>query len=217
MKKIIALTGLGLAGLVSMPAYAGSTTSSGPATGTGLSAATSLDFTITIPQVVYLRVGTTTAATADPIAFSVAAANLGDGSVTGATNTSGDLSNGAVTVRVYGNSGNISLKSTTTGPMTNTIGTGNETIPWSQISVNTAALATTTAGFTNAPITHPGFNSGATGGDSATATTLVAVNRLVRAEGQWTYRYANASFLPAGIYGVTSAKNGRVTYTASLP
>ena len=59
-------------------------------------------------------------------------------------------------MRTYGNGGNISLNSTTTGPLTT--GTAGEVIPWSQISVAAAPLASTTTGFTNAVITHPAFN-----------------------------------------------------------
>jgi hypothetical protein len=117
-----------------------------------------------------------------------------------------------VTVRVYGNGGNVSLNSATTGPLTT--GTAGETIPWSQISVTGGALAATTSGFTNAAITHPAFNTGASGGNG-TAATLTATNRLVRVEGKWTYSYLNTGIPAAGTYGGTVAKNGRVTYTAT--
>jgi hypothetical protein len=213
MKKIIALSSLGLAGLASLPAQAESTFTS-PAT-TGSTATARLDFSIVIPQVLFLRVGTSagntsTTATIDAMTFTVPATDVGDaGAIAG---TGGDLTAGAVTVRVYGNGGNISLNSATTGPLTT--GTAGETIPWSQISVTGAALAATTSGFTNAAITHPAFNTGASGGNG-TASTLTATNRLVRVEGKWTYSYLNANLPAAGTYGGTVAKNGRVTYTAT--
>ena len=213
MKKIIALSTLGLASLLAMQAKAESTFTT-PAT-TGSTAAARLDFSIVIPQVLFLRVGTSagntsTTATVDAMTFTVPAANVGDASVI--AGTGGDLTAGAVTVRVYGNGGNISLNSATTGPLTT--GTAGETVPWSQISVAGAALGSTTAGFTNAAITHPAFNTGATGGNG-TAATLTATNRLVRVEGKWTYSYLNTTLPAAGTYGGTVANKGRVTYTAT--
>lgn len=182
---------------------------------TGSTANARLDFSIVIPQVLFLRVGTSSGNTAtdgtiDAISFTVPGANVGDSTVI--NGVGGDLTAGAVTVRVYGNGGNISLNSATTGPLTT--GTAGETIPWSQVSVAAAALTTGTTGFTNAAITHPAFNLGAAGGNG-TATTLTATNKIVRAEGKWTYTYLNANPVAAGTYGGTVAKNGRVTYTAT--
>ena len=211
MKKLILISTMGLAGLLTAPAQAESTFTSPAATNS--TATARLDFSIVIPQVLFLRVGTSsgnaaTDGTINGIAFTVPDTNVGDGSVI--AGVGGDLGAGAVTVRVYGNGGNISLNSATTGPLTNATG---ETIPWSQISVAAAALAGTTAGFTNTAITHPAFNLGGTGG-AGTATTLTATNKVVRVEGQWTYSYLNTNAVAAGTYG-TNARNGRVTYTAT--
>lgn len=213
MKKHLLVSALSLASLFAAPAWAESTYTS-PAT-TGSTATARLDFTVTIPQVLFLRVGTSsgnaaTDGTIDGITYTVPAANVGDASVI--AGVGGDLTAGAVTVRTYGNGGNISLNSTTTGPLTT--GTAGEVIPWSQISVAAAPLASTTTGFTNAAITHPAFNLGATGG-AGTVTTLTATNKVVRVEGKWTYSYLNTNAVAAGTYGGTVAKNGRVTYTAT--
>ena len=212
MKKLILISALGAASLLTTPAQAESTFTS-PAI-VGSTATARLDFSIVIPQVLFLRVGTSsgnaaTDGTINGIAFTVPGANVGDGSVI--AGGGGDLGAGAVTVRVYGNGGNISLNSATTGPLTT--GVAGEEIPWSQISVAAAALAGTTAGFTNTAITHPAFNLGGTGG-AGTATTLTATNKVVRVEGQWTYSYLNTNAVAAGTYG-TNARNGRVTYTAT--
>lgn len=211
MKKLILVSAMSLASLLSAPAQAESTFVS-PAT-TGSTATARLDFSIVIPQVLFLRVGTSsgnadTDGTTDPISFTVPGANVGDASVI--TGAGGDLTAGAVTVRAYGNGGNITLNSSTSGQLTT--GVVGEVIPWSQISVAAAALATSTPGFTNAAITHPTFN--ATGG-AGTATTLTATNKVVRVEGKWTYTYLNTNVVAAGTYGGTIAKNGRVTYTAT--
>ncbi len=214
MKKLIVVSALSVAGLLSTAAQAESQFVN-PAT-TGSVATARLDFTVVIPQVLFLRVGTGAASnvvsdgTIDGITYTVPAANVGDSSLI--AGVGGDLTAGAVTVRVYGNGGGINLNSNTTGPLTT--GTAGEVIPWSQISVASAALAATTPGFTNAAITHPAFNTGAAGG-AGTPTALAATNKVVRVEGRWTYTYLNANTVPAGTYGGTVARNGRVTYTAT--
>jgi len=214
MKKILLPLGaLSLAASLVAPAHAESTYTA-PAI-VGSTATGRVDISIVIPQVLFLRVGTSSGNTAtdgtiDSTTFTVPAANVGDASAI--AGVGGDLTAGAVTVRVYGNSGNVSLNSTTTGPLNN--GTATETIPWSQIGVTGGALAATTSGFTNAAITHPAFNTGASGG-TGTASTLTATNRLVRVEGKWTYSYLNTGIPAAGTYGGSVAKNGRVTYTAT--
>jgi hypothetical protein len=185
-------------------------------TGAGATTASAkLDFQVVIPKVLYLRVGSGTDnasnAAVDLLTFTVPAANVGNGiAVAG---TGGDLTAGAVTVRAYGNGGNpITLNSTTAGPLLS----GTDSIPWSEISVTPAALGATTLGFTNAAITHPAFNTGASGG-SGTATTLSAgTSKVTRVEGKWTFAYANTGFVPAGTYGAPAA-SGRVTYTISQP
>lgn len=210
MKQHILWGAIALAGLATTAAQAESTFTNPAATNS--TATARLDFSIVIPQVLFLRVGTSASnfasdGTVDSIVFNVPAANVGDG--TAIAGTGGDLTGGAVTVRVYGNGGNISLNSSVSGAMANVAA---DTIPWSEISVAAAPLAVPTAGYTNAAITHPAFN--ATNNGSGTATTLTAVNRVVRAEGRWTYSYLNTATVPAGTYG-TSARNGRVTYTAT--
>lgn len=213
MKKLILVSALSLTGLFAAPAWAESQYVA-PAITTSTASA-HLDFTVVIPQVLFLRVGTSsgnsaTDTTVDSITYTVPGANVGDASVI--SGVGGDLTTGAVTVRTYGNGGNISLNSTTTGPLTT--GNAGEVIPWSQINVATAPLTGTTTGFTNAGITHPAFNTGAAGG-TGTATTLTATNKVVRVEGKWTYTYLNTNSVAAGTYGGTVAKNGRVTYTAT--
>lgn len=190
-------------------------TTTTPAT-TASTATGRLDVSVVIPAILYLRIGTGSAVaaanntTVDSIAFTVPAANVGDGSVINASAASGDLTNGAVTVRVFSNVGtNVTLNSGVTGQLINGAG---DTIPWSQIGVAAAALTTGTSGYTNAAITHPTF-SASTG--NGTATTLTAASKLVRQECKWTYTYANGNVMPAGTYGATIANNGRVTYTAT--
>lgn len=179
-----------------------------------LSATARLNFTVTIPRAMYLQVGTgtnfTTVGTIDSLNFVVPPGAVGaGGSIAG---TGGDLGAGAVTVRVLGNVGNLSLNSSVSGPLSN----GSSTIPWSAITVAAAPLTTgTTIGFTNAAITHPPFS--ATTGAGPTPTTFAATNSVVRQESKWTFAYDNSGFHPPGTYGSTVANNGVVTYTLTSP
>lgn len=191
-------------------------------TGTPPTATARLDFTVTIPKVLFLQVGTGSTApalatngTVNSMSFAVSAGSMGNG--TAVAPTGGDLPGGnAVTVRVLGNSGHVWLTDTTTGPLSSGV-VGHPTIPWSDIAVTSGALATTTPGYANTGIAHPPFNTGAAGGVSAMPTILTATGGLVRREGSWTFAYANTATLPAGSYGSTPGNNGRVTYTATAP
>ncbi|MDR6535889.1 hypothetical protein [Variovorax soli] len=188
-------------------------------TGTGaLSASAKLNFSVTIPKVLFLQVGTGTSyssnATVDNISFAVPAGSVGNG--TAVAGAGGDQTAGAVTVRVLGNSGAVTLNNAVTGPLGTGVA-GNPTVPWSDITVASAPLSSTTGGFTNTGIAHPAFNTSAGGGTSTTGTTLTATGGLVRQEGKWTFAYANTATLPAGTYGNTAGNNGVVTYTATTP
>ncbi|GAA5006673.1 hypothetical protein FNZ56_04950 [Pseudoluteimonas lycopersici] len=176
-------------------------------TGTGsLTATARLDFQITIPKFLYLRVGTGTNlannTTVDLINFAVPATGVGGG--TGVvTTTGGDLTGGKVTARVMGNGGNVTLSSTTAGALNDG---GTNTISYSQISTTAAVLTSGTA------LAAPALADGAT-----TNTTVTATNGVVNRDAQWTYAYANSAVVAAGTYGGVNVNNGRVTYTAVTP
>ena len=178
--------------------------------GTGsLTATAHLDFQITVPQVLYLRVGTApagyaTGSTVDLISFTVPAANVGDGTVVAATATSGDLGNGTVTARVMGNGGNVTFTSTTTGAISD--GNG-DTVSFSKLAVSSAVNTSTTA------LPHPTFVDGGV----SSALTLTATNHVVNQDAKWTFTYLNNSILGAGTYGGVNTNNSRVTYTAVMP
>jgi hypothetical protein len=165
-----------------------------------------LDFKITVPKVIYLRVGTGTNlaanGTIDLIDFTVPAASLGNGTAIAATAASGDLTNGAVTARVIGNNGTVTFTSTTTGALSN----GTDTISYGQISAAVATLTSATA------LPHPALVDGAT-----TTVSLTPVGKVVNQDAKWTFTYLNAAVVAAGTYGGINTNNGRVTYTASMP
>jgi hypothetical protein len=180
-------------------------------------ASASLDYRVVIPRVLYIRIGNGVAGTGGTVNLmdmSPAAANVGDGTAVAATG--GDQGPAGVTVRIYGNGNTpITLNSATTGQLSTGV-VGAPTLPWTDITVTPAALAATTAGFTNGAITHPAFNNAAAGG-AGTATVLNPVGGSVRQEGRWDIAYANTGLPAAGTYGGANINNGRVTYTVSMP
>jgi hypothetical protein len=174
----------------------GANAESSVATGAGaLSTNARVDFQITIPKFVALRVGTNSG-TIDLVSFTVPAANVGNG--TAVAGTGGDLGGGAVTATVLGNGGNVTLQANTPGAINNG-GTG--TINWSQI--------TTASNNVNLPA--PVLANGA----SATVTVTAAAG-VVNQTATWTYSYANTGVVVPGTYGGVGVNNGRVTYTASV-
>lgn len=180
-------------------------------TGTGaLSADAHVDFQVTVPKVLYLRVGTGSAygaadtATIDLIDFTVPAANLGDGTAIAASATSGDLGNGAVTARLIANGGDVTFTSTTAGPLST--GTAGETISYDQISTTVATLTSTVA------LPHPTLVDGAT----TTTTVSPTSGKIVNRDATWTYKYLNQAVVGAGTYGGVDTNNSRATYTASI-
>ena len=196
------------AALVAAPLMANAESAFTTGAGTPITASAHLDFQITIPKILYLRVGTGTAmaanATINQIAFSVPAANVGDGSVISATAGSGDLGNGVVTARVIGNNGTVTFTSTTVGALGNGAG---DTISYGQIA--TAAAANTSA----TVLAHPTLADAAT----TTVTLTPASGKVINRDAKWTYTYTNAAVVAPGTYGGVNTNNSRVTYTASMP
>lgn len=180
-----------------------------PGTGTPITASARLDFQVTAPKILYLRVGTgtdfATTTTINQIAFTVPAATMGNGTPIAATAASGDLGTGAVTARVIGNNGNITFTSTTPGALSN--GAAGDTISYSEIAATVLPLTSAV------PLPHPTLADGATTTVSLTPTTGKVINRDAR----WTFAYANNNVIAPGTYGGVNTNNSRVTYTASMP
>jgi len=181
-------------------------------TGAGaLTATAHVDFQITIPKFLFLRVGTGTGsitpavafannAAVDLIAWAPTAAQVGTGVLAG---TGGDLTGGVETAIVVANNGNVTLSSTTTGPLSDGAG---DTISYATITT------TATANTTGTVLAAPALANAATN-----SVTLTAVGKIVQQDAKWAYTYANATTPPAGTYGGINTNGGRVTYTASVP
>ena len=166
------------------------------ASGAGaLSTNARVDFQITIPKFVSLRVGSA-AAPISLVTFSPTAAQIdAGGAVAG---VGGDLGGGVVTAIVRGNGGNVTLAASTLGALQN----GANTIDWTEITTATSVPA----------LTPPALANGA----SVSTTVSAAANGVVNQTAAWTYTYDNTDVVAAGSYGGVGVNNGRVTYTASV-
>ena len=191
---------------IALPALAHAESTFTTGVGTPITAAARLDFQITIPKTLFLRVGTgalnTTNAAIDLITFTVPAANVGNG--TAVAGTGGDLTGGVVTAQVIGNNGTITFTSTTGGPLGNGAG---DTISYGQIATAVTTLTSATS------LAHPTLADGAT----TTITLTPASGKVINRDAKWTYSYLNAAVVPPGTYGGVNTNNSRVTYTASMP
>ncbi|MBV9696496.1 MAG: hypothetical protein JO005_06155 [Gammaproteobacteria bacterium] len=212
MKISVAIKSLlGVAALaVPLLAHAESNVQTGAATATP-GATAHVDFQITIPKVLYLRVGTgssyTTGAlasvgTVDLIQFAPSAAVVGNG--TAVAGTGGDQTNGVETAAVVSNSGNVTLNATATGALSNGAG---DSINFSQITTTASTLTTATA------LPAPVLGNGA----SANVVITAPATHVINQDAKWTYAYANTTTPTAGIYGGVNTNNGRVVYTATMP
>ncbi|MFM2398544.1 MAG: hypothetical protein RL341_701 [Pseudomonadota bacterium] len=208
MKPLFKKITLALVAAAAIPGVALAESDITTGAGTPLTASARADFRVTVPKVVYLRVGAganlADDGTINLIDFVVPAANLGDSSAVAATAASGDLANGVVTARLIGNNGTITFTSTTTGALGNGAG---DTISYGQINTAAAVLTSATA------LPAPALADGAT-----TSTTVApAAGKVVNRDARWTYTYLNQAVVAAGTYGGVNTNNGRVTYTASMP
>lgn len=185
---------LAVAGLAGLSGVAQAESNLGSA-----SASASLDFQVVIPGLVFLQVGTgdfqRDDTNVDDIVFDVQPAQLVSGGSVAATAGSGNLGDGEVNVRVWGNIGELRLSSTAEELSD---GAGN-TIPWSQITVGT------TGG--NAP-PHGTFSAD---GSISQLLTPPGNSKVVNRIGTWTYSYANTEQPSQGTY------SGKVTYTVANP
>jgi len=175
-----------------------------------LTATAHVDFQITIPKFIFLRVGTGTGTAAggwgtngniDLVSWAPAAGTVGNGAAL--AGTGGDLGGGVETAVVVANHGNVTLSSTTLGRLGDGAG---DTISYAQI--RTVAGKLTTVQVLGVPALA----------DGATRTIVVAAaGKIVQRDAKWTYTYRNQTVPPAGTYGGVNTNNGRVTYTASVP
>jgi len=208
MNISIALKSLMGAAALTLPlvAYAGSSFTSGAG---NLTATATVNFSVVIPQFLYLRVGAgssystgtrATVAGTDLITFSPAVAAVGNG--TAVVGVGGDIPGGGIeTAAIIGNGGNVTLVAATTGQLSDGAG---DSISFTQIT--TAATANAEATLLAAPPLN----------NTTSSETVTAVNKVVKADAKWTFGYANTVTPAAGTYGGSVANNGIATYTATM-
>jgi len=200
MKSSTKLNSLALALALAIPlaAQAESTVQTGAG---ALTANARVDFSIVIPKILFLRVGTAGAGI-DLITFTVPSGSVGNS--TPISGTGGDLTGGVVTAVVQANSGTVTLNAQATGALSD--GAAGDTISYSQIV--TTAATNTTATILQAPVLANGTSAN---------ITLTPVSKIVNQDAKWTYTYSNTAVVPAGTYGGINTNNGRITYQATMP
>ncbi len=155
----------------------------------GSGAATAkLNFSVVIPRVLFLAVGTgnttlATDGTVDVLSFDYSsnATDVGSGT---------DSAAQGVNVRVLGNNGQVTLAAAGSGTG---LSNGTDTIAWSEV-----LPSSTDATNLNVP---------AVGG---TAAPLLNSTRVTNRTATWNYRYSNTNVVAPGTY------SGTITYTASM-
>jgi hypothetical protein len=212
MNISIALKGLLGTAALTLPLIASAASTFTSGTGT-ISASAAVNFTVVIPQFLYLRVGSgsayagtpsvlSTVATTDLITFSPAVGTVGNG--TAVPGTGGDLTGGVETAAIVSNFGNVTLVATATGALSDGAG---DSIPFTQITTAATQLNSTT------PLPAPVLSNGT----SSTVTLTAPATKILTQDAKWTVSYANSVTVPSGTYGGTAALNGTVTYTATMP
>ncbi|MBV8144341.1 MAG: hypothetical protein JO184_04970 [Gammaproteobacteria bacterium] len=189
---------------------------------TGASPSTAVahvDFQITIPKFIFLRVGTGTGAVnaagvfttapatngaIDQITWAPGAAVLGNG--TAIAGTGGDLTGGVETAVLVANNGTVTLTSSTAGALND--GGAGDTISYSTITTTASANHTATT------LAAPALADGTT---TTVTLTPTAPSKVIDQDAKWAYTWANNIVPAAGVYGGVNANNSRVTYTASVP
>jgi hypothetical protein len=170
-----------------------------------------VDFSVVIPQMLYLRVGTGSSyttgvyaanTTVDEIVFSPTSAQVGNG--TAIAGTGGDLTGGVETAAVVSNFGNVTLNATASGALMDSTG---DSISFSQITTSATTLTSATA--LPAPVL--------TNSTSANIVLTAPASKVIVEDAKWTYHYANTAAVPGGIYGGVNLNNSRVVYTATMP
>jgi hypothetical protein len=187
-KKISLAAVVALSAALPMAAQAESNVSTGAG---ALTATARVNFSIVIPKVLWLQVGTGTLLAANPaidtLTFTVPTGSVGSGTPVAATG--GNSGPSGLVFNLISTGGPVTLSAAGAVP-TNA---ASNTIPWSQIAITPSGTAPT------APV--PGGAS----------VSVPAAGGFVNASGAWTYSFLNAGVVPSGTYAAT------VTYTAAVP
>lgn len=162
-----------------------------------------LNFRINYPRFLRFRVGAT-GAVINQITFTVPANQVGLG--TPIAGTGGEAAGGtAATVQVVANNGQVTITATNNS---GGLGLSNGVVGDPRINYNQIATTSSDANLPAPVLT----NAGGTTSLPVLTTAPFVTNRTAT----WTYSYVNSTVPAPGTYG-TSARGGRVTYTATMP
>lgn len=205
LKALVVTIGAALA-LPSFPALAESTSAAG---GAGASTSARLDFRLTIPKFLRLRVGAA-AGTINEITFSPTVAQLATSPSTVVAGASGDLGGGSVTVSVQANPGtdvvNLTYRTTDNGGAAQAaLSDGTNTVPWSTVKV-------ATGGADAASLTHPAALADGSAADVNVVAPVPKVSGAINLAATWTYTWDDG-----GVIYAAGAYTGRVAYKLATP
>ena len=189
----------GIVGMIPLPASA----SDGVDNAAPFTLTRNLNFRINYPRFLRFRVGAT-GAVINAITFNVPANQVGlGGSIAG---TGGEAGGGtAATVQVVANNGQVTITATNNS---GGLGLGNGVVGDPRINYNQISTLTSDANLPAPTLT----NAGGTTSLPVLTTAPFVTNRTAT----WTFGYVNSTVPAPGTYG-TSARGGRVTYTATMP
>lgn len=175
----------------------------------GLQVSVALRHRIVIPQIIYFRIGSQSAAVAEvgfrldtpalPIGSNESYAGGGTALGTGAVIDA--ASNGQLEVSVISNVSSLTLSYDLSDSQGLSDGLGNY-IPFDEIDVQTSDTGLPPPVLSNA---------GAAGANSVTITGNLHAGRVIQRQAIWQFRYRNTLIPTAGTY------EGRVAYTLSSP
>jgi hypothetical protein len=162
-----------------------------------------LNFRINYPRFLRFRVGAT-GAVINQITFTVPANQVGLG--TPIAGTGGEAGGGsAATVQVVANNGQVTITATNNS---GGLGLGNGVVADPRINYNQISTSTSDGNLPAPALT----NAGGTTSLPVLTTAPYVTNRTAT----WTFAYVNSTVPAPGTYG-TSARGGRVTFTATMP
>lgn len=162
-----------------------------------------LNFRINYPRFLRFRVGAT-GGVINQIRFTVPANQVGLGNPI--SGTGGEAGGGtAATVQVVANNGQVTITATNNS---GGLGLGNGVAGDPRINYNQISTTSSDGNLPAPTLT----NAGGTTSLPVLTTAPFVTNRTAT----WTYAYLNATVPAPGTYG-TSARGGRVTYTATMP
>lgn len=166
-----------------------------------LTSSASLNFTITVPRMLYFAVGQSSVMATNPALstvsfdYSGSAESLGRGASFGPP-----VPPSGVQIQLKANDGQVSLSTASATVLTH--GTdATLTIPWSTITTTTA----------NAGLTPPSIPNSGTNPSTASPTPTGSNNKVTEYDTTWSYSFSNPQIYAAGVY------TGKVTYTVVMP